>query len=69
MNSVLKENEYVTNGVDSKSVEKLLTHIAYQTKNIANELTVNINEHIAKDLQDYTNEISKTLATLNEKTI
>jgi len=64
MNSILKEREYVTIGVETESVEKLLTHIALQTKSIANKLTININEHIAKDLQNYTNETSKTLEAL-----
>lgn len=68
MNSILKENEYVTIGVETESVEKLLTHIAFQTKSIATKLTININEHIAKDLQNYTNETAKTLEVLKGKT-
>lgn len=66
MNSILKESEYVQTGAETESVERLLAHIAHQTKSITNKLTININELIAEDIQKFTNEVSKTFELLKE---
>lgn len=68
-NSVLKENNYLTTGVQTESVEKLLIHIALQTKNIDDKLKMIIDKHVAQDFQSHYNEINKTLSVLKEKAL
>jgi len=55
------------NGIETKSVEKLLSHIANQTKNIDHQLTFVIDRHVAKDLQNYYNKVNQTLSILKQK--
>lgn len=51
-------------GMEAKSVEKLLNRISIQTQYIDKKLTLMIDQHVVKDLQNYYNKINKTLSEL-----
>lgn len=58
-----------SNGIETKSVEKLLKHIANQTQNIDYKLTLMIDQHVAKDLQNYYNKVNQTLSEISQKPV
>ena len=58
-----------SNGIEAASVDELLKHIAKQTKNIDDKLTQMIDQHVAKDLQNYYNKVNQTLSEINRKTV
>ncbi len=66
---IVKEIGAAQNGIKTESVEKLLSHIAYQTRSIDRKLTFIIDQHVAEDLQNYYNKVNQTLTILNQKTI
>lgn len=69
IHSNIKETNYASNGIETESVEQLLSHIAHQTRSIDRKLTFIIDKHIAQDLQNYYNKVNHTLSILKEKTI
>lgn len=68
-NSITKPTNTKSSGIETESVEKLLSHIANQIKNINNKLTFVIDRHVAEDLQNYYNKVNQTLSILVQKTI
>lgn len=67
MNPILKEEENLATGMQTESVEKLLSHLAQQTKNIDSKLKIIIDKNVMQDLQNHYNEVNNTLSTLKEK--
>lgn len=67
IDSITNKNKSVAKGIETESVEKLLDHIAYQTKSIDRKLTSIIDKHVAQDLQNYYNRVNQTLSIIKEK--
>lgn len=67
MNQILKEEENLATGMQTESVEKLLSDLAQQTKSIDSKLKIIVDKHVIQDLQNHYNEVNNTLSILKEK--